>query len=256
MAKATETMAKATDVMAKTLEPKWTEIVTGIKANVESVEALAKVTDVKLESAIEAKLVESLGRQVESSVEGKVKSMKDDVAETMEIEKRRNNIVFHGVKETEVTKLDSLGDNVLEKSPDLELVEEILKSGLRLDASRHIEEVQRIGRYTRGKIRSLRVRIKTFEARNEILRRARELKESEEFKKVFIAPDLTRKQQATDKDLREHVKKFRDEGQDGVKIKSGKVVKNGPENQVVFFFFLQTLHIIVQLTIRKETLLQ
>jgi len=61
------------------------------------------------------------------------------------------------------------------KSPDQEMVEEILRVGLRLDASRHIEEIQRIGWFTAGKVRPLKVKVKTFEARNEILIRAQEL---------------------------------------------------------------------------------
>jgi len=67
-------------------------------------------------------------------------------------------------------------------------------------------------------IRPLLVRIKTNEAPNEIQKRARDLKDCEDFKRVYIAPDLTKKQQECDKDLREHVKKFREEGHQNVKI--------------------------------------
>jgi len=45
------------------------------------------------------------------------------------------------------------------------MIEEVLKIGLRLDASRHIEEVQHIGCFVQGKIRPLKVRIKTVEVR-------------------------------------------------------------------------------------------
>jgi len=38
------------------------------------------------------------------------------------------------------------------------------------------------------------------------------LKDCEDFKRVYIAPDLTRKQQECDKDLREHVKSFERKG--------------------------------------------
>jgi len=109
------------------------------------------------------------------------------------------------------------------------MIEELLKIGLWLDASRHIEEVQRIGRFVQGKIRPLKVRIKTVEARSEILKRSRSLKDNDTFKKIYIAPDMTRKQQEVDKDLRTHVKKFRDEGQVNVQIISGKVLKKRVE---------------------------
>ena len=171
---------------------------------------------------------------MESRFNDTVKGVKEDVAETLEIEKRKHNIVFHGIKET-VIPLEDVR-NELGKSPDQELVEEILKSGLRLDASRHIEQVERIGRFQEGKTRPLRVKVKTLEAKNEVLRRARDLKGTDEFKNVFIAPDLTRKQQLVDKDLREKVKQFRSEGHNNVKIKQGKVVKNEPGKELVILY--------------------
>lgn len=223
-----------------------------VEDEVKKVRELLKETDVKLETLIESKLVEGIDKRVEVKVEAKlaegiekkwvdikVKNVKEDVEESIEIDKRRNNIVFHGVKEqgpVEVMNLDDLLVSDFAKTPDQELVEEILKVGLRIDASRHIEEVQRIGRYDSGKIRPIRVRIRTFEARNEILKRAHNLKDCNEFKKVYIAPDLTRKQQLLDKDLRMNVKKFREEGHLNVKIKGGKVVKSGSENQMVVLY--------------------
>ena len=57
--------------------------------------------------------------------------MKEDVGLKMEIERRKNNLIMHGLKE---------GD-------DLEKVKAIVNDGLKLDAERHIEEVTRIGRF-------------------------------------------------------------------------------------------------------------
>jgi hypothetical protein len=196
---------------------------------------MAKATDVKLETVVESCLVEGIEKSVELKFNDKVKVVKEDVAEAMEVEKRKNNIVFHGVKETIVT-LEEIGSTELGKSPDQEMVEEILRVGLRLDATRHIEEVQRIGRYIDGKTRPLRVKIKTVEAKNEVMKRARDLKDTEQFKRVFIAPDLTRKQQTVDKDLREKVKSFRQDGHSNVKIKQGKVIKNEPGKEVVILY--------------------
>jgi len=68
-----------------------------------------------------------------------------------------------------------------------------------LYASRHIEEVQRIGHFVQGKSRPLKVKIKTVEASSEILKRARILKDNDTFKKIYIAPDMTRGQQEVDK---------------------------------------------------------
>ena len=83
----------------------------------------------------------------------------------------------------------------------------------------------------------MRVRVRTFEARNEILKHARNLKDYSEFRKIYIAPDLTRKQQLVDKDLRVNLKKFREDGShENVRIKGGKVVKNGQGNQMVVLY--------------------
>ena len=65
---------------------------------------------------------------------------------------------------------------------------------------------------------------------------AKELKNEEEFKKIFISPDLTRKQQEIDKKLRLEVRKFRDNGEPGAKIQAGKVVKNTNGGQVVVLY--------------------
>jgi hypothetical protein len=211
------------------------EVTRSAESRVKTTETMARATETKLETVVESCLVEGIEKSVELKFNDKVKVVKEDVAETLEIEKMKHNIVLHGVKEN-VVALEDLANNVLGKSPDQELVEEILKSGLLLDATRHIEEVQRIGRYQDGKTRPLRVKVKTFEARNEVLKRARDLKATEEFKHVFIAPDLTRKQQLVDKDLREKLKQFKQEGHSNVKIKQGKVIKNEPGKEVVVMY--------------------
>jgi hypothetical protein len=145
--------------------------------------------------------------------------LNEDVDEKLEIERRKSNLIFHGVKE--ITQPGSEGVD-----SDYETAMEIIASGLHLDARKHVEEVQRIGKFAPDKIRPLRVKVKTFEGRSDILKRAKSLKEIDSYKKVFITPDLTRKQQLVDKELRDQVKKFRSEGAINVVISGGKVVKN------------------------------
>ena len=45
------------------------------------------------------------------------------------------------------------------------------------------------------------------------------------FEKIYISPDLTRKQQEKDKKLRDMVKEYRVQGMTGVKIVRGKIVR-------------------------------
>ena len=99
--------------------------------------ALTKATETKLDVSIEAKLVEGVDDRVESKMESEVKVIREDVEKKLEIDKCRNNLIFHGVKEG--------GQSVDGKDAEVEMIEEILKVGLKLDASRHIEEVSRIG---------------------------------------------------------------------------------------------------------------
>jgi hypothetical protein len=56
---------------------------------------------------------------------------------------------------------------------------------------------------------------KGLDSRKEILARAKNLKEIDTYSKVFITPDLTRKQQERDKELRSQLRRIRDEGEMG-----------------------------------------
>ena len=58
--------------------------------------------------------------------------IKKDV-ESLEIEKKRTNVIFHGVKES-----DDLAE-------DVEKIKEILSNGLSLEWERHLGEMYRIG---------------------------------------------------------------------------------------------------------------
>ena len=95
--------------------------------------------------------------------------------------------------------------------------------------------------FRQKKIRPIRVKISRVDSKKEILQRAKSLR-SGMFDKVFIAPDLTQKQQVVDKDLREHVKTFQDEFKDQteqevkIRIKSGKVIKNESGKQDVVLY--------------------
>ena len=96
--------------------------------------------------------------------------------------------------------------------------------------------VHTVGRFFSDKIRPIRVMLVGKESKKEILQRVKSLS-SGKFNRVFIAPDLTKKQQEHDKNLREHVKLFREEYKDQeIKIKGGKVVKNeqGKQNIVLY----------------------
>lgn len=237
LAKIFKTLAGMQEKQVK-LEKDVVEIkkdVADIRVEITKIEELAKATDTKLETIIEAKLVEGVERTLKVEVDGRIKNMKEDVAESLEIEKRRGNLVFHGVKEDfgkEETNEDAK-----------QLIDEIIGTALKMDPSRHIESVSRIGKRVvnvadadgKIKFRPIRVKVTSIDSKIEIFKRAVNLKDGA-FKGVYITPDLTRKQQKVDKDLRDRVLKFRDDGHKDVKIKAGKIIKNDVGGQVVILY--------------------
>lgn len=189
-----------------------------IKQELVELTKLATSTDTKVETIIEAKLADGLDQKMEERVNVRMKEVHEEIDEKLEMEKRKMNIIVHGLKET-VNK-----DN--EPEHDLEMVKELFGTGLKLDSVRHVSVVERIGKADNDKTRPLRIKLLQFESKAEIMKRAKDLKENDSFKKVVITPDLTRKQQIKDKELRTKLKEFRENGIQNCKISKGKIVKN------------------------------
>lgn len=201
-----------------------------IQSELKELSGLVKETNGKLDAAIEAKLI-TPSEGVWQKMETRVKKVEEGVVEKMEMEKRRNNIVMRGIKEY-------TSDNWCiedSKKHDMEMGSEILRTGLKLDASRHIEEVHRIGKYEVGKIRLLRVKVKSYEGKGEILKRAKTLKENDSFKGVYINPDLTKKQQKDGQTLRAKLIEIKKDHSDA-KIKYGKIIKSLSGNRYDVLF--------------------
>ena len=57
----------------------------------------------------------------------------------------------------------------------------------------------RIGKLDESKPRPLRLVVISLDGKKKILSRAKDLKNVENFKRMFISPDLTRRQQKVDK---------------------------------------------------------
>ena len=135
----------------------------------------------------------------------------------MEIEWRKYILIFHGIAEDE-------------NMSDGDIVKHVVAQGLKLDHTRHIEDIARIGNSAEGKIRPIRVKV---ESKKEMLQRAKNLKDNDTLKKIYITPDLTKKQQEVDKKLRDNLKRLMADGECTAKIQGGKVVKTGEGTQVV-----------------------
>ena len=103
---------------------------------------------------------------------------------------------------------------------DRDYTAEILKDGLQIDADRYITDVFRVKKYVKDRVRPVRVKINSREGKTEILQRAKMLKDIYSFKRIFIAPDMTRQPQAVAKELCLKLKEFREGNKSDAKIKS------------------------------------
>ena len=186
------------------------------KLEIDIEEKFLKLVDNKLQGRVEDKVddcmrksMDSFHSEVTHSMDDKVKFLPSDVNECIQIERRKNNIVIHGVLESD--------------REDKDIVYDILGKGLNVDPTRYVDEVSRIGQ-RKEKVRPIRLKVKSFEGKNELLRRAKMLKDTG-YEKVFLQPDLTIKQQELDKQLRDELKRLRVSGETNVRIKSGKIIK-------------------------------
>lgn len=135
-----------------------------------------------------------------------------EVAEAVERENRKKNLVIKGIPE-------------VSEAEDNDFVKEVIMDLLEGEPVRFVV-VERVGR--KGAVgRPIRIRVEDFSARRRILMKAKTLKDRDDdkLKKIYIMPDLTREQQKDDKTLRDKAKEFRTNGVTNVKIFKGDVIR-------------------------------
>lgn len=141
----------------------------------------------------------------------------DPEATAREIEMRfakRNNLIVSGIPEPTQGSLEQ------RREVDLEKVKALLSE---LDVrDPRLEGVFRIGQSLRRE-RLICIKVQDFALKQDILRKAKSLRNSNEFKQCFINPDLTPSQRAKDKELRDTLKRKREEGLDMI-IRGGKLI--------------------------------
>jgi hypothetical protein len=210
------------DKMEQALD-KAVEDIKAVKAEIIEMSSFSKELDTKLEIIIEAKLVESV-EELKKSKESEPVMVaglgRDEVLEEIEIEKRRLNLVIMGIKE----------DN-----EDDAAVKDLFTVLVGSKGVKAVSSVERIGRAQAGKIRPIRVKMINSDSKLDVLKSCSDLRKHEEYKKVYISPDLTRKQQEADKSIRDKLKEMRNGGETDIRIKKGKIVKNSNGVEVVVF---------------------
>ena len=140
----------------------------------------------------------------------------DDVLkEGEERHRRRKYIVISGVEEHESGSFEE------RRAKDAETVTRIAEQ-LQI-ANLEIKEISRIGKIDSSRPRLLRCKCKSVDERNSLLRKARLLRDSEHFKGVYVNADQTLLQRKANRELRNELRRRREEGEDVV-INRGKIV--------------------------------
>ena len=161
----------------------------------------------------------NLLRKKNEILEERIESISSSVFEEVEDRYRRQkNIIISGIPEQRT------GDLTERKESDLEKVKKLLEH---LSASINkddITTVHRVGKTGTSIDRLLKVAFKNREAKEEVIRKSKQLRDIPAYRKTFINPDLTLKQRHQRKALDDELKNRRGLGQDVV-IWKGKVVE-------------------------------
>ena len=178
-----------------------------IKTVQETVQSEVKAVqnDMKTYSSVLQKEIRTQTSEVQKNVSSSVtaKKLGDVVKLVAEKEERGRNVVMFGFAEEQTEQLESR-------------VEEILQ---RIGQKPRIVECCRLGRVKDGAVRPVKV---TFSS----LRNAKQLRNAEGCRKIFICPDRTVEQRRTQKELVVKLKKLRTENPGtNYSIKGGQVVQ-------------------------------
>jgi len=113
------------------------------------------------------KEVSILKTELDSKVKKTVIGVKEDVEETLEIERRKMNLVIHGVPEVDAEH-------------DIGAISEILGTGLHMNFDRHVASVMRIGKLYENRPRPIRPVIKSMDGKKQEQRISKRLKNTKE----------------------------------------------------------------------------
>ena len=145
--------------------------------------------------------------------------LKQEITEALDIEKRKDMVVIRGIQESE--DMDEKVGMIMKElgfSKQYQVMGRI--GGLRKRGAEE-SDIADIGRN-----RLVSLKMESVAVKWRVVSGSRKLSNSENFKDIFISPDLTRKQAEEDRKLRLKLKEIRIKGEvlDGVKISKGRIV--------------------------------
>ena len=160
-----------------------------------------KVERMEQKSEQVSTMMTGMEKELETGMVKAKKEMKDEMeSERKEREERSENVVVYGVAESDKEEADARKED--DKKVMMDLAEEI---GVEIKGE--VEVKFRAGKKREdGKPRPMIVRVDDDETRQKLLSQARRLARKEEWRKVFVSPDLTWQQR---EEAREEEKKLR-----------------------------------------------
>jgi hypothetical protein len=165
----------------------------------------------------------SEGRVAAEVEQGEEKRWRVQSREEMDMSVKGRNLVIMGIEEQG---------------------EEEVRSGIMGKIGQILEEVGqgrsqfryigRIGKRQGGRSRPVRIEMEDMDLRRKVLSKAKSLKESVTFNRVFIVPDLSRSQQLVDRKLRDKVRELKKGGVKDARIERGEIVSGSGMDKKFF----------------------
>ena len=134
-----------------------------------------------------------------------------------ETEKKKDNLILYNVPESKSQ------DPKQRVEDDLDICEDIIYRELQID-NVNIFKIIRLGKKDENKMRPLLIKVTDTKEKWYILGKAKNLRDSEKYSKIFISKDMTIEERQKDKELRAELKERKENGEDCL-IKNGRVVK-------------------------------
>ena len=175
--------------------------------------------------------------KVETKLSGSVnKEIEQAISEKQDIERRKLNLVLYNMPEQEKGE-KSVWDNPAKIAADISYVSEMVENEFHLNMNTstptpRIVDARRIGKKpesengVKPRPRPLILKFRDIESKRQVLSKAKDLRSSvdDEYKAIYINPDLTPLQRKNDAILREEMWRRRIENNENVVVRKGKIV--------------------------------
>ena len=142
----------------------------------------------------------------------------------MDKERRKLNVVVHNLPEQEGSSLAERMEN------DQLLFKEVIKEGLNLII--RPTKAFRVGKRIGDRPRLLIVTLESTDVKAELLRMASQLRHLSKWKRIYVTPDLTKKDRDDAKRLRDELATRKQAGEENLVIRRGRIVRLAAESQL------------------------